>query len=274
MLVRGTSAGGGSFKKKPSTNWISKATVSGPPRSISTSKASSAYENRTRGNYGPVNDSPWRGSSVRQPVTTNYVAPAGGYFSGLNNWSNQMQSQGGIFGGGGSSGGSSSSAISRRLGGGGAKAPKAPKTKELTYKQLLNRAKNDPTLLKLLPFLQAGINDERSMYTERTGRARKDYDLGLSGLSDSEQEDQRALREEMAARGTIQSSAYGNRRERQGKEYTRQRGQLGNSLEGLLSELLSGKNTNIRNFQLQRSQAQNDAVQRLLADRTNLRLKR
>jgi hypothetical protein len=191
--------------------------------------------------------------------------------TGFSNWSNQMQSQGGIFGGSSSSGGGGGGSVIG--GGGGAKLPKAPKIKKLTYKQLLARSKNDALLRRLLPFIQGGIDDEKSLYTERTGRNKEDRDLTLGDLNRSQGRDKRDLEERMAAQGALRSGAYAIRGDELNQDYTTQRSKVNQDYEGVIAELLAARNANIKQYQLQRTQAKDDAIQRLLAKRTNLRMK-
>lgn len=156
-------------------------------------------------------------------------------------------------------------------GGGGGRGPKPPKPpKKLSYKQLLAMVNGDPGLVRQLALFDQKGKNIRSRATQNIGLANTAYEGELAALGRQRDETSEAAMEEAAAMGRLRSGVYADRAEDILADYQENKGRLGRQKNLAVTGYQQGRQEAIENLRERRQAARENAINRLLAQRTDI----
>lgn len=247
MLVSGGGSSGGSSASRQQNEYLKFLT------NRASSTTSKGKSNWRRENQGPVNDSPWRNQTIdrRTPVTTPVTTTAAAAGAGL---STGYGSPGGSSGSGyGSSGGYS-----------------APQQQKLSYKELRALARVDPRFLEQKAGFGRLKKLSRSQARASKGLLNTDFQGELGILKGDTEEARRLAEEEAAAMGRIRSNPYARRLDSINEDFENSRGRLQRQRSSGISQIDQALQSALLNYTLEQQQARQDAINRLLAQRTDI----
>ena len=166
---------------------------------------------------------------------------------------------------GGSSGGSSSYRPSPPP-----SPPPPPQPRRLSYQQLLSMVNGDPGLAAELASYGRFRNLARSQATANKGLLDTEYTGELDALTRSTEETRRLAEEEAAAAGRIRSNPYARRLGNINSQFEENRGRLSRSRTAGRTAIDQSLQTALEQYGLNENTARQNAINRLLASRSDI----